>query len=196
MALFTEAALRTQADRELRTAGVTVESLLRAQTRTFNPQQAYDIFLSHAFKDAPLIYALWKQLTSLGVRVYVDWIEDPADRANVTPTVAAQLRERMASCASFLYAVTDGAKDSAWMPWELGYFDALKQRVAVLPIVRNTSPSDVYKGREYLGLYPYITLAAMESTGQPAIWVHAAENPDAYVLFNAWLKRAEPFVRV
>ena len=40
------------------------------------------------------------------------------------------------------------------MPWELGYFDALKQKVAILPLVNKSD--DEYKGQEYLGLYPCI----------------------------------------
>lgn len=41
------------------------------------------------------------------------------------------------------------------MPWELGFFDGTKGRVALLPVVQVDVNS--YHGSEYLGLYPYIT---------------------------------------
>ena len=36
------------------------------------------------------------------------------------------------------------------MPWELGYFDGIRGKVAVCPITYSSS----FEGREYLGLYP------------------------------------------
>lgn len=43
------------------------------------------------------------------------------------------------------------------MPWELGYFDAKKGRVGILPI-SNERTSDFleYHGREFLGLHYYV----------------------------------------
>ena len=43
------------------------------------------------------------------------------------------------------------------MPWELGYFDALRGRCAVVPVTMRKQYEDYYKGQEYLGLYPYMT---------------------------------------
>jgi hypothetical protein len=41
------------------------------------------------------------------------------------------------------------------MPWELGYFDGLRERVAVLPVVKTQG---AYVGNEYLGLYPTVEI--------------------------------------
>lgn len=38
------------------------------------------------------------------------------------------------------------------MPWELGYFDGIKNKVAILPVEDNPI-CDFYFGQEYLGLY-------------------------------------------
>jgi hypothetical protein len=43
------------------------------------------------------------------------------------------------------------------MPWELGYFDGFKGKVAILPVVEGNVNTDAFTGQEYLGLYPYVT---------------------------------------
>ena len=56
-----------------------------------------------------------------------------------------------------LYVSTQNSGESTWMPWELGYFDAKKGRVGILPI-SNERTSDFleYHGREFLGLHYYV----------------------------------------
>jgi hypothetical protein len=88
-------------------------------------RKTYDIFLSHSSEDAIYIKALYDELTEASFSVYVDWIEDPQlNRANVTKQTAAVLRKRMDSCRSLLYATSEAAKKSVWVPWELGYMDS------------------------------------------------------------------------
>ena len=89
-------------------------------------------------------------LGEAGFSVYVDWIDDPLDRSKVTKANAELIRTRMKSSRSLLYATSENAEGSKWMPWELGYFDGLRQKVAVCPITASSS----FDGREYLGLYP------------------------------------------
>lgn len=197
MAMFTEAALRSRAQRDLYSAyaGKRASDILLQESRSFSDARSYDIFLSHSFRDAELILGLRNELVDLDFSVYVDWIEDPTfDRSNITPETAAQLRRRMRRCASLLYAVTEGAIDSRWMPWELGYFDAFKGRVAVLPVRQDATPTDVYHGREYLGLYPYVTKNKISGTMTDALWVHASRA--SYVLAKNWLTGMNPTPRV
>ncbi len=146
----------------------------------------YDIFLSHSSEDAIYIKALRDYLVEAGYSVYVDWIEDPQlNRANVTKETAAVLRHRMNCCRCLLYATSDAARKSVWMPWELGYMDAkTKSRVAVAPIVDDSAASKEFKGQEYLGLYPYLdrtngSLYVQDATG---IWVQ----------FANWINGANP----
>jgi hypothetical protein len=88
--------------------------------------------------------------------VYIDWIDDAQfDRTAVSPKTANQLRNRMKQCKSLIYAHTANTSVSTWCPWELGYFDALKNRVFILPIVDNST--DSFPKQEYIGLYPYIS---------------------------------------
>jgi hypothetical protein len=114
---------------------------------------SFDVFLSHSFRDAVLILGLKRVLEADGLSVYVDWIEDPQlDRTKVNATTASHLRERMERCGSLVYATSQNASTSRWMPWELGFFDGAHgaDRVAICPIATGTGS---YTGEEYLGLY-------------------------------------------
>lgn len=113
-----------------------------------------DVFLSHSVLDARVILGLHSLLSSQGLRVYVDWIDDPhLDRATVSPATAARLRSKMSESRSLIYATSRAASSSRWMPWELGYFDGLRNsnRISILPI--ENSSNNAFVGQEYLGLY-------------------------------------------
>ena len=134
----------------------TAERILKEESKTFHRYKTYDIFLSHAFSDADIVLGIKKILEKEGFTVYVDWIDDPhLDRSNVTKEVAEHIRQRMKSCGHLVYATSENARDSKWMPWELGFFDGLKPgHVAILPLMEEESGD--FKGREYLSLYPVL----------------------------------------
>lgn len=114
----------------------------------------FDIFLSHSYEDAEVVAGLKILIEKEGLSVYVDWIEDAqAERSKVTAATAEMLRQRMQHCRFLLFATSKVSPNSKWMPWELGYFDGLRQnRVGILPIVQ--SDGGLFSGQEYLGLYP------------------------------------------
>ena len=121
----------------------------------------YDIFLSHSYGDREMIPQLKQILEDIGYKVYVDWIDDKLlSRENVTKETAKVLQTRMNQSKSLFFATSENSPSSKWMPWELGYFDALKnKRVAVLPIQKeNNGFNNNFIGQEYLGLYYYVTL--------------------------------------
>jgi hypothetical protein len=130
--------------------------MLTEDARRFSSLTHYDVFLSHAYKDGDAILGVKKLIEAEGLTVYVDWIEDATlDRASVTRTSARLLRERMRVCSSLVYAHTANSSESAWMPWELGYFDGFRPGfVWIMPIVESSDSE--YRGQEYLGLYPPI----------------------------------------
>jgi len=149
---------------EARAAGQTARAymsksasqILTEDLRRFSPTYHYDVFLSHTYQDADTIYGVRSIIESLGLSVYVDWIDDAGlDRGKVSPKTAQVLRERMKSSSCLVYVHSPNATQSVWMPWELGYFDASKPGyVWILPLV-SASDSE-FKGQEYLGLYPPI----------------------------------------
>jgi len=149
--------------------------IMAKEAREYNAYKSYDVFLSHSFSDARVVYGLKSALQDSGLSAYVYWIDDAESRANVTPETAARLRGRMKSCKSLLYATSASAENSKWMPWELGYFDGLRGKVAVCPITHSSS----YDGREYLGLYPIM---------EKDFWLW--KDGRAYKKLHDWLKEA------
>jgi hypothetical protein len=149
-----------------RVTGVTIADARSELSRlTKTAGGTYDVFLSHSLKDALLILGLKRLLESDGLRVYVDWVDDPhLDRTNVNAATAARLRDRMRACSSLVYATSANSSASRWMPWELGFFDGYRgaDRVAICPIQDGGSAPN---GEEYLGLYK--TLEKVLASGLP-----------------------------
>ena len=191
MGLLTKTYLSEKAQKS---SGFMTESYVRASSaekllnfaNTATASEAFDIFLSHSREDAILIKGLRDELTDLGFRVYVDWIEDPQlDRSNVTADTAAQLRSRMRQAKCLLFATSEAAKKSVWMPWELGYMDGHQNsRVAIAPMVEDHQAGGEFKGQEYLGLYPYL-----DKTGT-TLYIH--KSASKYVRFSDWLDGKDP----
>lgn len=169
------------------------EDVLNKASR-FYTWEDYDIFLSHSYQDKEDIVGIYYYLSDFGFKVYVDWLEDPQlDRSRISKRTAEVLRARMQLCKCLLYAHSENSKNSRWVPWELGYMDSEKGRVAILPIVEGTSKADVYRGQEYLSLYPYIATGLIEGQDVFALWVHDAEKK--YVALKKWLEGKQPTVR-
>ena len=157
---------------------------------------SFDIFLSHSYSDREIIPALKKELESLGFSVYVDWITDSLlSRENVTKETAAVLQKRMKQSKCLIYATSENSNTSRWMPWELGYFDGIKDKmVGILPLKKyNNNFRDDFKGEEYLGLYYYIDKALTGTTNRMSLWVH--ESLKKYIIFSAWLDGKKPIER-
>lgn len=162
-------------------------------SRALKSSDRYDIFLSHRYLDAPDVLALKTFIESFGFSVFVDWIANPElDRGSVTKETAGQLRDAMKRCNSLLYAISGNSSDSKWMPWELGYSDALHGRIAVAPVSDYEVASESYNGQEYLALYPYLSLAQSKD-GQRLLWIQ--ESASTYVTLKAWLQGSKPSYR-
>lgn len=181
MAYLTEQRLRDRAAREYRRV------LKSAQVRLAEVVQSsrthFDVFLSHSIKDAELVDGARLELEDKGLTVYVDWVVDPAmSRESVTAATANLLRLRMRQSDSLLYMHTENSPQSKWMPWELGFFDGAKGRVAILPVLK--SPTSAFRGQEYLGIYPAVDFAPSTS-GQERMWTQRSR--DEYASFKEWL---------
>lgn len=189
MALLVESQLRQLAKAQRGFATDSVEALSKS-IRKASTLSSFDIFLSHSHFDAELLDGTYRFLVGLGYSVYLDSRVDPAPQGSeVTRKTVEQVRERLKQSKSLFFATTDGAKNSRWMPWELGYMDGLKDKCAILPISSWSKEGDAYEGREYLGVYPYIT-SAKNTEKEERIWVH--EDSKTYVSFDLWLKGREP----
>lgn len=121
--------------------------------------------MSHSYLDKIQVLALVKLFNTHHFSVYVDWIEDEQlDRNNVNEKTADLLRNRMKQSKCLSYLTTKNITDSKWCPWELGYFDGLKQsKCCTLPIMEYCSN---FNGQEYLGLYPYLEYGSLAGIDQ------------------------------
>ncbi|RNI28920.1 TIR domain-containing protein [Rufibacter immobilis] len=176
---------------------VSERSTFSQSERIINESKSYttfDIFLSHSFLDRQVVKGLFFELTSLGFKVYVDWIIDPhLDRGNVTKASAEHIRNRMKSSKSLLLAISTNASTSKWMPWELGFVDGNTTKCAVLPVSESSNSPESYTGFEYLKLYPFAK-KRLSDRDEPKLWV--IENATKYVVLDDFISSGmKPFTR-
>jgi hypothetical protein len=153
----------------------------------------FDIFLSHSSLDRDEVLDLVRLFNKSGYSVYVDWIFDQQlDRSRVTPQTAGTLRNRMNQSNGLSYLATSNSSQSKWCPWELGYFDgkSYKSRCCILPVL--DAQVSVYKGQEYLGLYPYLEYEKIKDQAKYDFWVHAQDSAK-YVSLREWLQGKDPY---
>jgi hypothetical protein len=185
MALFVESHVRARAHQEVVRKGRTAGRIIAESAKTFDSVKPYDVFLSHSIKDTELILGIKGLIEDLGYSVYIDWIDDPdLERTKVSKETAKKLRYRMNSSRSLFFVTTDNADNSKWMPWECGYFDGVKEKVAIVP-VKETSYTNEYNGQEYLGLYPYVVKQKSEKE-KDMLWIH--QNSTKYISYDYWVK--------
>lgn len=198
MPLITEDKLKRYAERSLiqagrRTDSRNAEEILSRDGRIaeFSEYKLFDIFLCHSSLDAKTILGLKQYFSVLGFTTYVDWDDDPQlDRSQVNKTTANVLRKRMARSKCLFFACSDNSCNSKWMPWECGYFDALKSKVAICPISKSAiqAMSDEYKGQEYLGLYPYVTDGRYQYKNEETLWIH--NSASKYCTLKDWISQS------
>ena len=120
------------------------------------------------------------------------------DGSPVTPANAELVRTAMKRSDTMLFIDSDGAGQSRWMCWDLGWFDGAKGYVAILPLA--SEGQDYYDGREFLGLYPYVRLTG---DGDMEIVRPTARNSHSFGLleypnvlsFASWRQRGGDFYR-
>lgn len=188
MAIFTSTYLKSRYS----------SSLITEQKQMFSnidkSQLKFDIFLSHSFLDRDEVLGLYRELTEMGFKVYVDWIVDPElDRSNVTKATAELIRNRMKNSKTLLLAISTNATMSKWMPWELGYADGNTGRCAIIPISRENLSLYSFNRIEYLKLYPYVDRATLKNSQDYKLWVN--EDEKTYVQFESWMNGSNPFKR-
>ena len=172
-------------------AGLSAPEVLN---ESFEIHKTYDIFLSHSFLDKEQIASLKVYLVDLGFSVYVDWIDDrQLVRNRVTKETAERIKQRMKKCKSMIYAFSKNSNLSKWMPWELGYFDGIKGKIAILPISSYLNNIDTFKGSEYLELYPYVTINKIQGSEKDTLWIR--DNINKYVIIDSWIKGYNPIQR-
>ena len=109
----------------------------------------FDVFISHSTKDYNTIIKLKTMLNRQGLSVYIDWIEDRESlRREMTSKETAQaISQRIIHSRSMLVVLTESSLSSTWVPWELGFAQALGKIVCLLKL------EDVENAPEYMEIY-------------------------------------------
>lgn len=154
--------------------------------------RSYDVFLSHSYLDKVQVLSLVKLFNNHHFSVYVDWIEDKQlDRNNVNEKTADLLRNRMKQSRCLSYLTTKNITNSKWCPWELGYFDGLKQsKCCILPVMEYGSK---FNGQEYLGLYPYLEYASLAGVDTGCNFYICNKTRTKFIKLRDWISGSTNF---
>jgi hypothetical protein len=140
----------------VKTKGLTVLNETRQKRNRARFVNEVSIFLSHKHDEIDELENVIALLSSLGVEIYIDWLDEGMPKTTSGQT-ASRLKSKIESCTKFIFLATEGAINSKWCNWELGLGDAKKypKNIAVMPItsMRNTN----WDGSEYLDIYPILT---------------------------------------
>jgi len=180
-------------------------STVRLDEARSNIQEVYQfaqvkktVFISHKhdeLNDLKGVLGFLEQ--NYGVKVYID-SQDPSMPKVTSSETAMQIKNRIEKCNKFILLATNGAIDSKWCNWELGFGDAKKYRdhIALLPMKPAGTYDSSYKGNEYLSIYPYISYyngTEKFSNGTPVqkgYYVLTQEKDGVYItLLEDWLKK-------
>lgn len=115
------------------------------------------VFLSHSHIDAGLVRMAAALLDSEGADVYIDWLDDGLpDQTN--GNTARLLRGKIETSSRFIVLSSENARNSKWVPWELGFADGVKPpaHIAILYVAESKAE---YKGSEYMSVYGRIEYA-------------------------------------
>ena len=87
-------------------------------------------------------------------------------------------------CLSYL--TTENITKSKWCPWEIGYFDGLKQsKCCILPVMEYGCE---FNGQEYLGLYPYLEYASFAGVDAACEFYICNQNRTEFIKLRDWIK--------
>ena len=118
------------------------------------------VFISHRHDDLEDLSGLIGfQDQNYNVKAYID-SKDSSMPSVTSGATASKIKERIRQCNKFILLATDGAVESKWCNWELGYGDSQKfssKDIAILPLKRKGYDDSSYKGNEYMQIYPYIS---------------------------------------
>ena len=122
--------------------------------------QKTTVFISHKHDDLADLKGLLGFLEQeYGVKVYID-SRDPSMPPITSAETALNIRERIKECDKFILLATNGAIESKWCNWELGYGDAqkFKNHIALYQMKPQNASDNTYKGSEYMALDFLISL--------------------------------------
>ena len=146
--------------------------------------ELYDVFLSHPGLSTPLLCTIEGEFRKRGFSVLT-----LTGRNGKNGTFSSAVKKIFPRCNALV--ITDlYEKNFTWQDYhQIGYFSCLKNRIAVLPILKKDVNTDTYQGRGIFAHYPYLGSGVVFMENRETYWV--MRNPDSYVDFEYWLS-ADP----
>jgi len=154
--LISKSHLGRVAEEYVRTRSMTAFSEAVEQAKRGSRPGEVTVFLSHKHDEAQELKNAIALLNSLGVSVYVDWMDEAMPSVTSGKT-AQRIKQKIIDNKKFILLATQGAISSKWCNWELGFGDARKysDNISLLPVTENDG---TWKGNEYLQIYPAIEM--------------------------------------
>lgn len=156
------------------------------------------IFISHKHDDLEKLKGIIGFLEKkYQVKCYIDG-KDPTLPQITSGETAKRIKNRIDQCDKFILLASNGAIESKWCNWELGYGDCQKKltNVAIFPVVGESELTATYKGYEYMELYSTIVYYGQweyytdGKVIQPGYYVSTKENESYHITPLAeWLKK-------
>lgn len=155
------------------------------------------IFLSHKHDEKKELDSVISFLKKINVNVYVDWLDEGMPKTTSGKT-ATRIKLKIKENDKFIFLATEGAINSKWCNWELGFGDSHKfdRNIALFP-VRNDGFN--FSGSEYLQIYPRIEYVGSFTVSRKiggyfdeGYYVISPKNEDGtsyYTKIEDWLKR-------
>lgn len=171
-----------------------------AQESATDQEKPIDVFLSHKHDDLRDAQGIIGYLIkSYNIHVYID-SQDPILPPATCAKTAQRIKQKIRSCNKFIFLATEGAIESKWCNWELGYGDAYKfnrNNLAILAMKDSSISDDDYNGKEYMEMYPTIvyrdgTTCYKNSTEKIKKGLYIRErNNEGFSIepFESWLKK-------
>ena len=157
-----------------------LEAYLASDSEGYVPEKAVKVFLSHKHDDGIILEQVIEMLQKLGVKVYVDWMDEDMPEETSGET-AVKIKDKIRKNDKFILLATENAIQSKWCNWELGFGDNEKysKDIAIMPITENDGS---WSGNEYLQIYPVIVTEYQHST-----WTYYVEFEDRKKELKEWL---------
>jgi hypothetical protein len=180
--ILTKAALGRVTETYIRNRSITAMNEAVGQVKRASRTGEVTVFLSHKHDEAKELKDAIALLNSLGVSVYVDWMDEGMPSVTSGRT-AERIKQKIQNNKKFILLATDAVIASKWCNWELGYGDAHKysKDIALLPVAENDG---TWKGSEYLQIYP-----AIESDNQVGTVGYVVKHGETRVSLVEWLRR-------
>ncbi|MCH5259207.1 MAG: toll/interleukin-1 receptor domain-containing protein [Lachnospiraceae bacterium] len=126
------------------------------ESYTYLNKKRVTVFISHKHDDLSDLQDIIGFLEkTYDVKCYID-SKDSAMPQKTSGTTASIIKQRIKQCDKFILLASNNAIESKWCNWELGFGDAEKYCYDDIAIFPFQERNEIYKGREYLEVYPQI----------------------------------------